>query len=294
MGLSTDHPAISRGRVTGSLARAVDNGRGIRFLYLVLGVLVGAVGSVSALSATGMDRPSAICATSTAPLDFVSNPTYPPYDDWRPQGPGLDSPIWSDGTPHPGGMAQIGLRAANAGDRATAERMADGLMAMAEGGLLPYRFDLPAEHQVAPWFSAFTQGQALALMSRLGRLDDARVIAATLLRPSQLTKDGWFLEYPGQPVVYNGHLFAAFGLYEFWRATGDPAAKAAALRAFTVARATLPDVITTGGIWYDLGHGQRISPVYFAVLVDEFEWLRSITGDPCFDAAARAVLHGHG
>lgn len=93
----------------------------------------------------------------------------------------------------------------------------------------------------APWWSAMAQGQALSLFVRLAeRTGDLRW--ETAARHSWLSfvqqSDGtapwssvvidghlYFEEYAGDapPLqVLNGQIFAMFGLYDYWRHTGDP------------------------------------------------------------------------
>lgn len=107
----------------------------------------------------------------------------------------------------------------------------------------PYRFPWTYDNRTlrTPWYSAMAQGQALSLFVRLGTATgDAKwstaaaatwksfpqAYSATLPWSSMATdRHLYFEEYAGnQPplMVLNGHLFAMFGLYDYWRVTGDP------------------------------------------------------------------------
>jgi len=270
----------------------------IRALYLVLGLVIGVAGTGAVLAYGAPDRPSTICSTSTTPLAFREPPPHlAPFSDWLPLPPALElpyvdgMPVWTDGSFHPGEAVADGIRALNAGDRTEAERLVDVLMAHAAGATFPYRFDFgaPPWTQKAPWVSAYTQGLATVLFTRLGR-PEAAAIAATLVPNAA----GWYEEYPGAPVVVNGDIFAALGLYEYGHATGDQASLRKSLAAIALVRAHIGDFLTTRGIWYDLGHTQRISPPYYQTLTDEFSWLAGITGESCFNDVAVAVVYGHG
>ncbi|HEY6800319.1 MAG TPA: cell wall-binding repeat-containing protein [Agromyces sp.] len=93
----------------------------------------------------------------------------------------------------------------------------------------------------APWWSAMAQGQALSLFVHLAeatgedRWDDAADKTwASFTQPHSSTEPWstlviddhlYFEEYAGdQPplLVLNGQIFAMFGLYDYWRHTGDP------------------------------------------------------------------------
>jgi hypothetical protein len=93
----------------------------------------------------------------------------------------------------------------------------------------------------APWWSGMAQGQALSLFTRLAEEtgDDRWETAAdrtwaSFHQPyaddepwSTLVIDDhlYFEEYAGDQLpllVLNGHAFALFGLYDYWRLTGDP------------------------------------------------------------------------
>ncbi len=116
---------------------------------------------------------------------------------------------------------------------------------------LPYDYEFALNGEAAytimpPWYSAMAQGQALSVFSRLSELQpdeqkwiDARDrLFATFLQvdrypePFTLSFDDaghlWFEEFAGStpPLrVPNGHMFAVFGLYDYWEQTSDPRAE---------------------------------------------------------------------
>lgn len=77
-------------------------------------------------------------------------------------------------------------------------------------------------------------GNALAVCSRLGLADDPRtsVVAETLMR-TQWPDGGWncHLKATGRRSSFHESLSTSWGLYEYAKATGDPRAEQAALRA---------------------------------------------------------------
>lgn len=111
----------------------------------------------------------------------------------------------------------------------------------------PYPFDWTYYERTlnAPWWSGMAQGHALSLFVRLGELqpdnpawdDAAEHTFQSFTQPPSATEpwstiviDGslWFEEYAGnQPPlqVLNGHVFAMFGVFDYWRVTGDPVAE---------------------------------------------------------------------
>ncbi|MEU0081183.1 D-glucuronyl C5-epimerase family protein [Micromonospora tulbaghiae] len=125
----------------------------------------------------------------------------------------------------------------------------------------PYGFDYPRCAQrtgmVAPWYSAMAQGQLLSLFVRLSQVTGDpkwrtaadRTFASLLVTPaanapwaSWVDADGhlWLEEYPVSAAVtgervLNGHIFAIYGVYDYWRLTAD----AQALALFDGATTTL-------------------------------------------------------
>lgn len=185
---------------------------------------------------------------------------------------------------HPVGMAQYGLAALN-GHRVTgnpeylrrAEANAQGLLDHAErarGGVyFPYTFDFELfgdedDTIRAPWWSAMAQGQALSLFTRLHAttgeqrwMDAAQLTFTTFLRPRSAHRPWimhvdrsrylWLEEYAGNTaplLVFNGHVFAIWGLYDYWRASGDDRAVPLMDGAITTIRAYADDFRVPGDV----------------------------------------------
>jgi hypothetical protein len=203
------------------------------------------------------------------------------------------SPVIFEETVHPGATAHKGLSLLASGDRGSAVAMLELLKSAAvevDGfTLLPYRFDFTTGPIVmsAPWYSAMDQGQALSLAVRLGDITFARQLLPALTGPSPVTRAvpaGLSLEeYPSDPPnpVLNGAVFATYGLYDWWVATGED--EGALRAALTAIRLDLVAYRRPGAMpWYDFAHGIVIPSSYVSVYDEQMTALAAMTGDPCF------------
>lgn len=180
--------------------------------------------------------------------------------------------VWN----HPVGQAQWGLKNVSAYlntgdgfylDRALkqAQRNLDRKIVSRGAWWYPYDFDAArcadAPPMIAPWYSGMAQGQLLSLFVRLYEItDDAKwreaadhTFDSLLLPPdadvpwgSWVDENGyrWLEEYPhptktGERVM-NGHIFAMYGVYDYWRITNDERAAAVFDGAATTVRHYLP------------------------------------------------------
>ncbi|GAA4703768.1 D-glucuronyl C5-epimerase family protein [Phytohabitans rumicis] len=179
---------------------------------------------------------------------------------------------------HPVAQAQYGLINMNAYrltkdrfylDRAglQAQRLIDTRVESAGAWWYPYDFDFAvhgdtAHLLTAPWYSDMAQGQALSLYVMLFEATgasawkaaaDATFLSLSLdVDPAQpwgswVDSSGnlWLEEYPRLPAanserVLNGHLFAAFGLFDYHRITAAPRAAELYDGALTTVLNTLP------------------------------------------------------
>lgn len=139
--------------------------------------------------------------------------------------------------------------------RAQADRLIAQHVEARGGWWFPYGFDFThAVHSgvdyTAPWYSGMAQGEVISLFVQLAGLDEVcaedqtrYMSAAALTLASLLVHDEeypwavnvdsagylWIQEYPGaEPgtgdYTYNGMIFAMFGLYDYYTATGSQAA----------------------------------------------------------------------
>lgn len=198
----------------------------------------------------------------------------------------LDPPPWPDGI-HPGLLAHTGRALLHAGRTAEARDLADGLWAHGEDGWFAYTFDWPATDQVAPWYSAMDQGEAVGLFARLGMLDRAAETYATLQPGSTLVSDdGWLLEYPGFPPVLNGAIFAVFGLYDYWQATGDADVKAHLEDVVSVIARDVHRFRNPGELSTYERDGSRPYADYHELHVTQLRLLAEMSGMACLERAA--------
>lgn len=179
------------------------------------------------------------------------------------------------------------------------------------GGLyIPYQFDFamhrnPADVIKAPWYSAMAQGLALSLYARLyaatgdpADLATAKELFVSLRHIGRGTapwvswvdasRDLWLEEYaqayPEHTI--NGFFFAAFGIYDYWRETADPAALQTFKAAITTMRHHVLDARNPGGpMDYCLKHG-KAQIKYHWIVVDQLRMVVRITHDAFFARAA--------
>jgi putative cell wall-binding protein len=137
------------------------------------------------------------------------------------------------------------------------------------GTFFPYPFDWGLHGRGtmhAPWYSGMAQGIALSGFVRLHELTGeakwrqaAADTFASFLVPRQsgapwvtAVENGllWLEEYPWTPYdhTFNGHNFATWGLYDYWRLTGSRDAMELTLGAMTTSARVAATVRTPGGI----------------------------------------------
>jgi hypothetical protein len=231
---------------------------------------------------------------------------------------------------HPALMAQQGLLlveswriGGGAAYLTMAKRYADKLITnglRARDSLyLPYLFRFTfalAKHDHdlmrPPWYSALAQGQALSLMVRLFELTGeahyrhaADAIFSSFLRPRPASpwtvfvdsdRHLWLEEYPKDPPmqVLNGHIFAIFGLYDYYLLTGSPDALSLIEGAAVTVLHYFPRFRVPGGISLYSIRLRQESSKYHAVHVMQLRLLAAITGDAVFSRFADLLAQDHG
>jgi hypothetical protein len=230
-----------------------------------------------------------------------------------------DDRLWN----HPVAQAQYALANLNSyrltGDRiyldratANAERLLDTRTEIAGGWYYPYAFDWSFYGDTickAPWYSAMAEGQALSTFVRLyetTRDERWRVAAdatfeSLAMEPvagsafsSWVDSDHhlWLEEYPQPDIVssekvLNGHIFAIFGLVDYWNLTHDQRVH----RLIDGAVTTVQDTMLTGfrqpawSSFYSMRHRQT-NPSYHKIHVRQFLELFQLTHRARFVAAA--------
>ncbi len=225
--------------------------------------------------------------------------------------------------PHPIVWAQYAMAALleweNTGDDVWLERAVRNAEELIDthvehDGAWWYQYDWPWTYidrtLTEPWWSGMAQGEALTVFSRLAAIQPEnpawreaadRTFASFPQRGSgnahpwsTVIIDGylWFEEYAGdQPPlqVMNGHVFAIFGLYEYWLLTGDEHAAEYIDGGATTILAAMPVIRVPGGVSYycaQAGYCQQSAwqnGSYHPIHIQQLEALGRITADPAFE-----------
>ena len=221
---------------------------------------------------------------------------------------------------HPVAQAQYGLSLLNSYrltsnpwflERALrqAQRLADRRVESRGAWFFPYDFDFnlntnPDDTLHNPWYSGMAEGQALSLFSRLStatgdpvwRTAADSVFASLMLSPSEsepwvsmVDSDGylWLEEYPRTPEtssehVYNGLMFALFGVWDYWQLTASNDAAALFDGAATTVVHNFPAIRNAG--WasnYSL-RGLTSHARYHGVHIRQLLFLNALTDSPVF------------
>lgn len=173
---------------------------------------------------------------------------------------------------------------------------------------LPYRFPVdlhgnPDDPMHPPWFSALAQGQALSAAVYLYEAtgDDEYLNVADDLfgsflrfRPADpwvvFVDDAgwlWLEEYPkddehGPLMVFNGHVFALYGLYDYWRVTGDEKAEELILAATATIHHYADDFRRPGQVSGYALRTMHPTPKYHPTHARQLRQLAAMTGDDSF------------
>lgn len=169
----------------------------------------------------------------------------------------------------------------------------------------------PPYYAKAPFPSAMAQGFALSGLMRAYQYTGRQVyleVAQKALKSFEvpihdggiMSKDEWgntfYEEIPCFPPAHilNGHIFALFGLNDYYRATGSEQALTLFEAGADAVRNRLSDY--DAGFWsrYSLhpnsnwrNHWNIASPIYQSIHIDQLRFLESITGDQFFGQWAR-------
>ncbi|WP_161958379.1 D-glucuronyl C5-epimerase family protein [Ornithinimicrobium cavernae] len=188
---------------------------------------------------------------------------------------------------------------------ATAQRIMSYAVESRGAHFLPFLFPWRGGKQQPPWYSAMAQGQVLSAISRLHEVEprpEYEAFAASLSASFQFLPEGagsptpwvvdidteghlWFDEYPniGQgKFVLNGHLFAVWGLYDYWRVFDDAGGLDLANAGLETTKRYMLESRTPG--WsshYDVTEFSLLRN-YHQTHVWQMEATYNLTGDPYF------------
>ncbi|GLY97746.1 D-glucuronyl C5-epimerase family protein [Actinoplanes sp. NBRC 103695] len=197
------------------------------------------------------------------------------------------------------------------------KRLIDTRVAARGAWWYPYPFDFPLGSNLnmtmrRPWYSAMAQGQALSLFVRLHqatgnaywKVAADRTFASLRLgyaagTPWVIHTDGnrklWLEEYPGPTPatscrVLNGHLFALYGVWDYWFLTRSAAAASLFNQAaLTTHRYVLNNFRNRG--WassYGL-RGDAPTEKYHVIHVNQLLHLHALAGAPVFATMAEVL-----
>ncbi len=247
-------------------------------------------------------------------MPFFEKADYPGFHDDRGI-PMLDYHGQIGSQYNPIAVAQWGLGNYNLLRRTGDHRRREKLLAAADWlrvRLEPNSFGVPVWNHlfdwdyrtrlISPWYSGLAQGQGISLLVRAYQetqqqeyLDAANNAFRSFLRETHeggvcftdKAGDVWFEEYIVSPPTHilNGFLWAAWGVYDLFLATGDRAAEALFARAMETLRKHLHR--------YDLGFwslyeqsGTQLpmiaSPFYHSLHIVQLRITASMTGDNLF------------
>ena len=202
-------------------------------------------------------------------------------------------------------------------DRAKAQAARLMLRARKVGGAwyLPYPFDFylhgrQSERMAAPWYSAMAQGQAITLFVRLFEVTNdptyrtaADGVFASFLRPKATSSPWvvwvdsqrhlWLEEYPKAAAdrTLNGHMFATFGMWDYWRLTQDERAKALYQGALTTVANYFTAFRNTKWIsQYCLSHPTSLSDKYHLIHISELLRVFTMTRGLAFLRLAETLM----
>ena len=263
-------------------------------------------------------------AAGQGPLDG-SPATSPHYTAEHPDADGVPLAVQGGRLVYkPVALAQLGIRYLNgyrrSGDPAylvLPEAIGRALVRLghwSQGALyLPYEFDFAMHGNRAdvirsPWYSAMAQGLALALFTKLHEATgkpEHLATAVALNRSLRHIGRGtapwvayiasgrylWLEEYAQRDPEHtiNGAIFAAFGLYEYWSATGDEGTLQELRGILTTLKHELMLARNPGGpMDYCLKHG-RAQVKYHHVVLSQLRSLTRLTPDPFFARAYRIL-----
>ena len=202
---------------------------------------------------------------------------------------------------------------------ANAQRLVDRRVESRGGWYFPYDFDFAvhgdtSQAMTAPWYSGMAQGMALSAFTRLyqatknpawlaaadatyASLDTGPVQGEPFGSWVSSTGDLWLELYPRWPVetserVLNGHIYAAFGIYDYAQLTGS----ADAIRLYDGALATVTRYLISEfrtprwASLYSLGH-RLPTTTYHQKLVMQLLYLQHQTGNPLFASWANTLRY---
>ncbi|MFF0060964.1 D-glucuronyl C5-epimerase family protein [Streptomyces sp. NPDC005279] len=195
--------------------------------------------------------------------------------------------------------------------KAQAQRLIDTRVEARGAWYFPYPFDYKHDTHsgityTAPWYSGMAQGEAISLFTQLSQLDGLTEEERTLYRaaadgafasllraddatPWAVNKDAsgylWIQEYPinapgTSDYTYNGMIFATFGLWDYYQATGNPLAEQLYDGSLTTIRDHFPRLRNARWYSYYCDTHRIPAPTYHQHHINLLRQLHWQTGSP--------------
>ncbi|WP_326650391.1 D-glucuronyl C5-epimerase family protein [Streptomyces sp. NBC_01750] len=195
--------------------------------------------------------------------------------------------------------------------KAQADRLIEKRVEARGAWYFPYPFNFThAAHSgityKAPWYSGMAQGEAISLFTQLSQLDGlteqertlykaaadgafASLLRADDAKPWAVNKDKngylWIQEYPinapgTSDYTYNGMIFAMFGIWDYFQATGNPLAEQLYDGSLTTIRDHFPRLRNTRWFSYYCDTHRIPAPTYHQHHINLLRQLHWQTGSP--------------
>lgn len=184
-------------------------------------------------------------------------------------------------------------------------KWADLFVNIEKNGRWEWPMDIPARGIKSPWISGLTQSVGVSLLLRAYQSTNDKKylnLATKAFKWIELPvkkggitieteKGAWYEEYPNlkEPShVLNGHMWALFGLWDYYRVTGDPTAKKMFERGIEVIKANIENYDI--GYWVVYASTNRVDCIegnYMGFVIQQIKVLYAITGDDFFNKYSR-------
>ncbi len=161
---------------------------------------------------------------------------------------------------------------------------------MASDGAIPWTSDLARETP----YSAMSQGEATSLLLRAFAesgnekyLHSAQRACSFMQNETVIFRDGLplYQEFIGKPIVFNGMVFAIFGIYDLWLATKSESVLIDWQKAVDSLEKITPDYDSGRWVYYDEGK-KYTSKFYLNLHVALLEAMYDLTGREVFNTHA--------
>ena len=168
--------------------------------------------------------------------------------------------------------------------------------------LYPYNFDFALHSNKnnvmkSNWFSGMAQGFALIAYCRYGKKDITDKIFNSFKSSEilQITDSGYhYMEYPNKCDALNGHIFALYGLYEYWHIYQTDESKFLLEKGIEWVKNNLHHYRNEGGAsFYCQNHKvlcDKVGGKYHKVHIEQLRYIYEITGDIWFEEQANLFL----